>query len=161
MPLSEQDAGGAAADQTRARASSEGHLGMDLRHNGDEVRYVDPSVLEDLEEQLASRDITARFARDYAEMWGRRQHCLEAALERRDRAVALEAVMSLKVSSAMVGGVRLARLAEKLELVIRGEGDLQSTRAILVLIADHGNATVKELQDNYMREDHIHGSRPR
>jgi HPt (histidine-containing phosphotransfer) domain-containing protein len=149
MFLSDLDTDGAVADDTHARASSEGHLVNDLQH-GDEVRYVDLSVLEDLEEQLASRDITSRFARDYAEMWGQRQRLLETALERRDRAVALDAVMSLKVSSAMVGGLRLARLAERLELVIRGEGDLQGTRAILGLIADLGSATVKELQDSYI-----------
>jgi hypothetical protein len=161
MSLSYLGADDVVADDTRASASSEDHSGMGLCHDGDEGRYVDPSVLQNLEEQLASRDITSRFARDYAEMWGRRQRCLEAALERRDWAVALDAVMSLKVSSAMVGGLRLARLAEKLELVIRGGGDLQSIRAILVLMADHGCATVKELQDSYIREDHIHGSRPR
>ena len=126
---------------------------MSLSDLDTHVRYVDPSVLEDLEEQLASRDITSRFAWDYAEMWGQRQRSLEAAVERRDRAVALDAVMSLKVSSAMVGGVRLARLAERLELIIRGEGDLQGTRAILGLIADHGSATVKELRESYIRED--------
>jgi HPt (histidine-containing phosphotransfer) domain-containing protein len=161
MPLTYLDADDAVADDTSASGSSEEHSVMDLWHDGDEVRYVDPSVLEDLEEQLASRDITSRFARDYAKMWGQRRRCLEAAVERRDRAVALDAVMSLKVSSAMVGGVRLARLAERLELIIRGEGDLQSTRAILVQIADHGSATVKELQDRYLRESHIHGSCPR
>ena len=160
MSLSYLDADDAVADDTRASASSEDDS-VDFCHNGDEGRYMDLSVLQDLEDQLASRDITSRFARDYAEMWGQRQSFLEAALERRDWAVALDAVMSLKVSSAMVGGLRLARLAEKLELVIRGGGDLQSIRAILVQMADHGRATVQELQDSYIREDHLHGSRPR
>jgi hypothetical protein len=133
---------------------------MDLRHNGDDVPFVDPSVLEDLAEQLGSPGITSRFARDYTEMWGKRQRFLQAAVERRDRAAALDAVMSLKVSSAMVGGVRLARLAERLELIIRGEDDLQNTRGILVLIADHGNATVKELKDSYIREDRYPRTNP-
>lgn len=124
-----------------------------LRHEGGEGPLVDPAVLEDLEEQLAGPDIASRFARDYAGMWGQRQRCLQAAVERQDRAAALDAVISLKVSSAMVGGVRLARLAERLEVTIRGEGGLEGSRAILALVADHGSATVKELQDRYLRED--------
>ena len=56
-------------------------------------------------------------------MWDQRYNCLASALDRRDEAGSLEAVLSLKTSSAMVGGVQLARLAGELEEAVRG-GDM-------------------------------------
>ncbi|BAS16340.1 hypothetical protein AHiyo8_46430 [Arthrobacter sp. Hiyo8] len=63
---------------------------------------------------------------------------------------ALDAVISLKVSSAMVGGLRLAHLAERLEATVRN-GDLGEGADLLAGIAVHGRATVKELRLGYMR----------
>jgi HPt (histidine-containing phosphotransfer) domain-containing protein len=123
-----------------------------LWNDGEELPLVDPAVLIDLEEQLAGPDVASRFARDYAAMWAQRQRCLDAAVEGQDRAAALDAVISLKVSAAMVGGVRLAGLAERLEVIIRDGSGLEGGRAMLALVADHGSATVKELQDSYLRE---------
>lgn len=150
MSLLYLDAGDAVADDANTGTSAEGTPTIDL-HLGEEVRYVDPSVLQNLAEQLRSREVAARFALDYARLWARRQRSVEAALESQDRKAALDAVLSLKVSSAMVGAVRLARLAEKLELLIRGKGDLQGAQAFLVQMAEHGKATVKELQGTYLK----------
>jgi hypothetical protein len=50
----------------------------------------------------------------------------------------------------MVGGLRLAHLAERLEAAVR-EGDLKDGAALLAMIAIHGRATVKELQLRYIR----------
>lgn len=152
MSLSYLGAGDTVAGDPCRDASSEGHS-LAGQHNDDEFRYVDPSVLKNLEEQLRSRETALRFAQDYVRLWARRQHLLEAAVESRDRTAALDAVLSLKVSSAMVGAVRLARLTEKLELVVRGKDDLQGTRPLLALAAEMGSATVKELQDNHFRKN--------
>jgi hypothetical protein len=59
--------------------------------------------------------VAQRFARDYAEMWDVRYRQLAAPFEARDRDSALDAVISLKISSAMIGGLRLGHLAEDLE----------------------------------------------
>lgn len=154
MSLLYPGADDAVAAYPRAGASSKEHPIAD-QHNGDQIRHVEPSVLQNLEEQLRSREITSRFAGDYARLWAQRQRRLEGALESRDREAALDAVLSLKVSSAMIGAVRLAELAEKLELVIRAKDNLQGAGPLLVLMAEQGSATVKELQANYLRKDDI------
>ncbi|MGO4120051.1 Hpt domain-containing protein [Arthrobacter sp. YAF16] len=110
---------------------------------------VDPAALQDLGEQLNSAAVAKGFARDYAEMWDQRYDSLAGALERRDQAAALDAVLSLKTSSSMVGGLRLAELAGELEESIRG-GDLGRAASLLDDVAARGSETVDELQFSYI-----------
>lgn len=140
--------GAEGADHVPAHASSSDPAGPGLRHEGGELPLLDPAVLRDLEEQLGGAGIASDFARDYATLWGQRQGNLVAAVERQDRERALDAVISLKVSSAMVGGLRMALLAEAVEAFIRG-GDFPGGRALAIL-AHHGGATVNELQVSYI-----------
>lgn len=113
---------------------------------------LDSTVLDDLEEQLNGSALAVRFARDYAAMWDQRYARLAAAVENQDRASALDAIISLRITSAMVGGVRLARLAEVLEQVIR-QGDFGEGQALMARVAEHGDQTVSELQDNYIQKN--------
>lgn len=110
---------------------------------------VDPGALQDLGAQLESPSVAKGFARDYAAMWDQRYSCLASALARRDEAGSLEAVLSLKTSSAMVGGVQLARLAGELEDAVRG-GDMERASSLLGDIAESGSETVDELQYSYI-----------
>jgi hypothetical protein len=73
-------------------------------------------------------------------------------VESQDEASALDAVISLKISSAMVGGVRLARLAELLEGLIR-RGDFVQGQALMAGVALDGARTVSELQSTYILEN--------
>ena len=66
------------------------------------------------------------------------------------RPAALDAVLSLKTSSAMVGGVRLAELAGELEDAIRGRRHSTCARLLLREVAESGNDTVDELQSGYI-----------
>ncbi|MDQ0633173.1 hypothetical protein QFZ40_001082 [Arthrobacter pascens] len=131
-----------------ARSAAPG--GGALPRGGQELPLVDAVVLQDLEDELGRRQMAWDFAKDYAAMWGLRQRCLLDSIQREDRVAALDAVISLKVSSAMVGGLRLERLAETLESTIR-KGDLRDGAALLALISLHGQATVKELQLRYLQ----------
>lgn len=142
--------GDEAADPVGKAASSIAAADPVLTLSGHELPLVDAAVLQDLEEQLGQPDIAWNFANDYAAMWGQRQRRLVASVGREDQAAALDAVISLKVSSAMVGGLRLAHLAERLEAAVR-DGDLQDGAAQLAVIAINGRATVKELQLRYIR----------
>ena len=117
-----------------------------------DLPLVDLAVLQDLEEQLAHPAVAQKFARDYATLWSQRHQKLAAALKRQDGAAALDAVISMKIASAMVGGLRLSRLAEQLEEFIR-RGDLENGYALIAAVEFHGSATVKELQDNYILAD--------
>lgn len=119
---------------------------------GAELPLVDLAVLQDLAEQLAHPAVAQNFARDYATLWTQRYQKLAAALDRQDVPAALDAVISMKIASAMVGGLRLSRLAEQLEEFIR-RGDLESGLALIAAVELHGSATVKELQDTYILAD--------
>ena len=110
---------------------------------------VDPAALQDLGAQLESPTLAKGFARDYAKMWDQRYRCLASALDRRDEAGSLEAVLSLKTSSAMVGGVQLARLAGELENAVRG-GDMDRASSLLAEVAASGSETLDELQYSYI-----------
>ena len=115
----------------------------------DVAPLVDPAALQDLGAQLDSPSVAKGFARDYAKMWDQRYKCLASALDRRDEAGSLEAVLSLKTSSAMVGGVQLARLAGELEDAVRG-GDMERASSLLAEVAESGSETVDELQYSYI-----------
>ncbi|MDQ0117339.1 HPt (histidine-containing phosphotransfer) domain-containing protein [Pseudarthrobacter defluvii] len=110
---------------------------------------IDAAVLEELEDELAGSGLAQRFARDYAAMWDLRLARLGTAVESQDEASALDAVISLKISSAMVGGLRLARLAELLEGLIR-QGDFVRGQAMMAGVAQDGARTVSELQSTYI-----------
>lgn len=119
-----------------------------------ELPLLDAAVLHDMEEQLGRPGTAWEFANDYAGMWLERQRCLIDSVESEDRMAALDAVISLKVSSAMVGGLRLARLAESLEAALR-RGVLRDAASVLAMISLHGDATVKELQQGYLRKGRL------
>ena len=110
---------------------------------------MDPGALQNLGEQLNSATVARGFARDYAQMWEQRYASLADSLERRDSTAALDAVLSVKTSSSMVGGLRLAALATELEGLVR-EGLLAEAEARLGEVAARGRETVQELQFSYI-----------
>lgn len=113
---------------------------------------VDAAILEELEEQLDGSELAVRFARDYAAMWDQRCANLAAAVQNQNLGAALDAVISLRITSAMVGGLRLARLAEILEGVIR-QGDFSQGLSIMERVAENGEQTVSELQSSYIHKN--------
>lgn len=115
------------------------------------VPLVDPAALQELGSQLESPAVARGFARDYANMWDRRYQSLASSLGSGDDAAALDAVLSLKTSSAMVGGVRLAGLARELEDAIRVR-DADRARQLLQEVAESGSETVDELQFSYLKD---------
>jgi HPt (histidine-containing phosphotransfer) domain-containing protein len=113
---------------------------------------VDPSALQELGSQLDSPAVAKGFARDYTNMWDQRYQSLASSLDSGDQDAAMDAVLSLKTSSAMVGGVRLAQLARALEDAIRVR-DADRARSLRREVAESGNETVDELQLSYDLRD--------
>ncbi|WP_253906652.1 Hpt domain-containing protein [Arthrobacter sp. I3] len=113
---------------------------------------VDPAALQDLGAQLENPAVAKGFARDYTRMWDQRYRSLASALERGDLAGSMDAVLSLKTSSAMVGGLRLAQLAGELENALRA-GDIGRALSLLHDVAARGGETVDELQFSYVLWD--------
>jgi HPt (histidine-containing phosphotransfer) domain-containing protein len=113
------------------------------------TRWVEPEVLAELEAELDGPDLARGFARDYAALWDQRFSRLAAAVKAEDRPTALDAVISLRITSAMVGGIRLAALAQALEDAIRRD-DFVRGHDLLEGVAEHGVRTISELQANYI-----------
>ncbi|MDQ0826188.1 HPt (histidine-containing phosphotransfer) domain-containing protein [Arthrobacter sp. B2I5] len=113
------------------------------------VPLVDPVVLQDLEDELGQPELVTNFAKDYVRLWETRERRLTTSLANQDRAAALDAVISLRVSSTMVGALRLAGLAVALESAVR-RGDL-SGGFFGELISVQGRATVEELRERYLQ----------
>jgi hypothetical protein len=152
IPESGPSDGGVPTDNSPAgsRADAEADTDAGMSPEAEElIPLVDASILEDLEEELNGSELAVRFARDYAAMWDLRYTRLAAAVQSQDRAAALDAIISLKITSTMIGGLRLARLAETLETVIR-QGDFGRGRALMERVADNGDRTVQELQTSYI-----------
>jgi HPt (histidine-containing phosphotransfer) domain-containing protein len=82
---------------------------------------MDPSVLEMLRADLDDDGVWKVFVRDFIEYLPHRNERLRLTLTTGDLAGALDAVLSLKTSSQMVGAERLASLALNLERSIRAD----------------------------------------
>jgi len=112
-----------------------------------DLPILDATVLGDLEEELADSGLMCRFAADYAALWQPRLRRLAVAVEDQDRDAALDAAISVKVSAAMIGGLRLARIAETLEHAIRR--DILDDGHMMLALAETGRATVKQIELRY------------
>lgn len=110
-----------------------------------DIPVLDPEVLDDLRDKLDSPRIALKFADDYVGMWEMRRDRLSAALKRSDFPAAVDAVISLRVSSAMVGAVRLSCLAQRMENAVIG-GDLAVARELIPAVAACGEQTVDRLR---------------
>ena len=110
---------------------------------------LDLAQFQLLEDQLDNPRIAREFARDFVKMWRARYQTLVSAVERGDLPAALDAILSLRTSSAMVGGVRLAVYAARLEDHMNN-GDLRQARPLLNAIAECGQRTVNELKESYV-----------
>ncbi|MDQ4501863.1 Hpt domain-containing protein [Sinomonas sp. ASV322] len=99
-------------------------------------------------------EIAASFARDFARIWPRRRNALAQALGADDLPKAIDAALSLRTSSAMVGASRLAGLSEELERALRSEGFAAAAR-LLPAVSDCGERTVRALvpHDGLRTED--------
>lgn len=150
MSISSPDSGSGGLENVPRGPSSDDLPATPHPQEYSRLPWVDLAILNDLEIQSGNPDIARRFARDYARMWVQRQRTLAAAVERQDHDVALDAALSLKNASAMVGGIRLARLVQTLEKAIRTGEDLDSLQLLLEKVAQQGTATVCELQHSYI-----------
>jgi hypothetical protein len=119
---------------------------------GTGLPLVDLSVLRQLEEELGDSEVTRSFAEDYISIWDKRIQYLRRSLADSDPDAAMDAVLSLKNSAFMVGGVRLASLAVELERILRN-GDLPSAQARVSVVAEVGEATIRALQQCYLSPD--------
>ncbi|WP_415857354.1 Hpt domain-containing protein [Sinomonas sp. G460-2] len=110
------------------------------------VPLVDPAALGLLAEDVGPASAAA-FARDFAAMWPRRRAAIDLALGCGDLDAALEAALSLRTSSVMVGATRLAGLALRLEGALRAN-DGAGAAQLLASVARCGDLTAAELRES-------------
>lgn len=108
----------------------------------------DISVFEELEAQFDDRSTARTFVRDFADMWEERYGRLERAVLKADRDASLDAVLSLKITSTMIGARRLAERAAKIEELVQSCA-MSEAAAMLPKIRKCGSQTMVELRPIY------------
>ncbi|CAN7318671.1 hypothetical protein LJR027_001595 [Terrabacter sp. LjRoot27] len=98
------------------------------------VDELDPAALTRLAAELESDDLARSIARTYLRMLDARLTRAASALDRRDEVAAMDVLLSLRVSSATVGLVRLeSAVLCVIDAVRRGEADLARERGASML----------------------------
>lgn len=143
MALSRPSAHDDDADPLRAVGAG-AQIGQGGSHRVDRTPLVDPNVLHDLEDQLDSPAAARAFVRDYVAVWDERDLRISSSIARRNQAASLDAVLSLKITSTMVGATKLVTLATALEALLR-EGKLEEAEAALPQIHKCGLHTMRAL----------------
>ena len=114
-----------------------------------DLPLVDLSVLAHLEQQFNDDGPARAFARDYISGFADRHLRLVRSVADEDLPAALEAALSLRNSSRMVGAERLAALTAAFEAAI-SSADLDAAGRTLPGIERCGRATIHELQTRYL-----------
>lgn len=110
---------------------------------------LDLTAIQTLEDQL-DNPLTARaFVLGFTQLWDKRFNAVATAVRNRDPIAALEAILSVRTSAVMVGGVQLADFAASVEALVRSR-DVQDIVTLLPELDECGRATVAELQASYV-----------
>lgn len=104
---------------------------------------LDAAVLAKLKKNYG--DAAQDFAGNYVRLWDHRYDRLALALDQRNPMAAMDAVLSIQSSSAMVGGLRLAWLAGQLKHELQSR-PLANDRILLDRILNCGTETVEGLR---------------
>ncbi|MBJ2120502.1 Hpt domain-containing protein [Arthrobacter sp. MSA 4-2] len=139
---SSQDSQGAArSEQTSAVCPDAGNAGA--------APLLDPTVLEELEQELEDVGTVRAFVSDYVAFWDERIHRLSSSLAEEDAKAALEAVVNLRAASTMVGAPRLSARASRIEGFLR-RFQLREALGALPALERCGRDTVVELRTTYL-----------
>jgi hypothetical protein len=123
-----------------------------LEVRGAEMPLLDLSVLHRLEDELGDAGIARTFAAEYINIWDKRIRYLMRSVEHNDPDAAMDAILSVRNSSFMVGASRLAQLAADFQRVIQ-DGDVASAQARAEYLAEVGKATMEAIQHGYLARD--------
>lgn len=113
---------------------------------------VDQKVLHRLEEEFEDPGPAHSFVRDFVTFWDERYLRLAEAVRREDAEASFDALLSVRIASAMIGASRLATLAAELESTLK-RGNLDAVADGLPHLKECGAATIKKLTTKYMNAD--------
>lgn len=115
-----------------------------LHQGGGVVPLIDEQALRELEEDFDDPAVADDFARDFAHSWEGKYQRLAASVQQRNQERAKEAVLSVKVTSIMVGASRLAQLAARFEQFV-DDNDMDAAAHALAGMEGCGLITRAEL----------------
>ncbi|WP_426987503.1 Hpt domain-containing protein [Pseudarthrobacter sp. Y6] len=124
-----------------------------------DVPLLDQAVLERLRTELEEDDgVWKVFVQNFIEHLPHRTDKLRLTLTTGDLTGAMDAVLSLKTSSQMVGAERLAELAMDLERALRHESiDIEPARVLPRLAADRLRQIIRcARQTTYLLQKYLH-----
>lgn len=98
------------------------------------MMVLDERELERLADEARSADAMCDYVARYRRLLPRRVHRIVEALAAADLDAAMDAVLSLRASSAMVGACETTELAQRLKVEVRA-GDLAGARSTASLLA--------------------------
>ena len=150
MPLSRPSANDDDAETLRA-VDADAQRVPGGSHRVDRTPLVDPDVIHDLEDQLDSPAAARAFVRDYVAVWDERDSRISSSIARRNQAASLDAVLSLKITSTMVGATQLVTLATALEGLLR-DGRLEEAEAALPQVHRCGLRTMRALTTLHLNQ---------
>lgn len=113
---------------------------------------VDQKVLHELEEEFEDPRPARSFVRDFIAFWDERYLRVADAVRHGDPDATLDALLSVRITSTMIGASRLARLAAELEVSLK-RGNTEAVAEALPELRLCGAATIKELTTNYIKTD--------
>ena len=119
---------------------------------------LDPAVLERLRDELDDDDSVWKvFVQAFIAQMPQRLQRVRLALTTGDNAGAMDAVLSLKTSSQMVGAERLAALASDLEQSLRGDARDEDPAVVLPQLAADHLRRIKQCAQRtiYVLQDHL------
>lgn len=90
-----------------------------LQQNMDHLPVLDFQCIANLGEEMDNPAAAQAFLATYLELLPERLTCITAAVSVKDKEAALDRVVSLKVTSSMVGARQLAALSTELESLVR------------------------------------------
>ena len=120
---------------------------------------LDPHVVRDLGEELGDERAATCIVARFLSLLPSRTQRLERSVTARDPVSALDAVLSLKVSAAMVGGRRLQEQAQRLERLVRA-GQWPEAGLALTAVHDEVGPLTAQLQALVGRQDATAAVRP-
>lgn len=126
------------------------------RLKGRGMRELDPEdlplishdVLDALELEVENPEAYANYVAKNLEMWPGRYQRLSDAIREADQVAAMDAILSLRTASQMVGAVELADLALRVESTLR-QGALSEAEDLLEQLKDCGNSTMERLAKEF------------
>lgn len=116
--------------------------------DGNEVPLVSHEVLDALEQELEDPEAYATYVRLNHGLWPARHQRLVEAIRAGDATGAMDAVLSLRSASQMIGAMQLAELALTAEHALR-DGRLRAAEELLKDLEVCGAATMKQISREY------------